>query len=245
VVVANEWYAEQWFPGEDAIGKRGGFNDAEIVGIVRNVTTDNVRWRMPVLYRLCRPDEARLAPAIVVRAAASIDPESLSRPLEAAVRQVNPRLFAAVRTAGQALDRSIARERMVATASALFGAIGLVLAAMGLFGVAAAGVARRTSELGLRIALGAGRWDVVREALRGTAIVFGAGLAAGVAIVIVASRVLDHAVSQLLIGLRPGDWAVVAAAVGAMLIAAIAASVLPALRAARVDPLLAIRYDHW
>src|SRR5262249_11698691 len=115
VVVANQWYAESWFPGEDAIGKHGGFNNAEIIGIVGNVTTDNVRWRVPVLYRPVRPDEARLAPAITVRTAAAVNPESLFRSLEASVRQVNPRLFVAVRTATHALDQSIARERLVAT----------------------------------------------------------------------------------------------------------------------------------
>src|SRR4029453_12937220 len=94
VVVANQWYVEGWFPNEDALGKRGGFNNAEIIGIVGNITTDNVRWRIPVLYRPVRPEEARLVPAITARVAASIDPESLFRPLEAAVRQVNPRLFA-------------------------------------------------------------------------------------------------------------------------------------------------------
>src|SRR5262249_29837966 len=158
------------------------------------------------------------------------------RPLEAAVRQVNPRLFVAVRTADQALDRSIARERMVATTSGLFGVIGLLLAAIGLFGIAASAVAQRTSELGLRVALGASRWTVVREALGGTVIVFSTGLVVGLVIVDVATRLLDHAVSQLLIGLHASDWVVVAVGISAMLLVAGLASVLPALRAARVDP---------
>ena len=241
VVVANQWYAEQWFPGEDAIGKHGGFNDAEIVGIVGNATTDNVRWRMPVLYRPVRPDEARFVPAIAVRVAASVDPQSVFRPLEAAVRQAHPRLFVAVRTADQALARSIGRERMVATTSALFGAIGIALAGLGIFGIAASAVARRTSELGLRLALGASRRRVVRDALGGTAVVFCAGLAAGLAAAVAAARALDSALSALLIGLRAGDWMVVAAAACGLLVVALMAGIVPALRAARLDPLVAIR----
>ena len=102
--------------------------------------------------------------------------------------RVNPRLFVAVRTADDALTRSIARERMVAATSGFFGLAGLALAGIGLFGVAASAVAHRTSELGLRLALGASRWNVVREALRGTALVFAGGLAAGIAAVAIASR---------------------------------------------------------
>jgi putative ABC transport system permease protein len=243
VVVANEWYARSAFPGEDAIGKRGGFNDALIVGIVGNARDTNVRWETPALYRLALPAEARLAPSLIVRTAASIDPESLFKPIAEAIRRVDPRLFVAVRTPDEALNRSIARERMVAATSGFFGLAGLVLAGMGLFGVAASAVAHRTRELGLRLALGASRWNVVREALRGTGLVFAAGLATGIATVAIASRAIDHLVAGLLIGLRTTDWAVVGVAAMAMLVAAALASILPALRAARVDPLTAIRSE--
>jgi predicted permease len=241
VVVVNEWYARGWFPGEDAIGKRGGFNSALIVGIVGNATTMNVRWEEPAVYRLVLPSEARLAPSLIVRTAPSIDPASLFRPIEQIVRGVNPRLFLAVRTPDDALNRSIARERMVAATSGFFGLTGLVLAGIGLFGVAASAVAHRTSELGLRIALGASRWSVVRDALQGTAIVFAGGLAAGVFATVVVARQLDHAIAGLLIGLRPSDWMMVTAAAAAMIVVATAAAILPALRAARSDPLIAMR----
>src|SRR6185503_16212308 len=128
-----------------------GFNNALIVGIVGNARVTNVRWRdEPAVYRLALPTEARLAPALIVRTASSIDPESLFRPIEQVVRRVNPRLFVAVRTPDDALNRSIARERMVAATSGFFGVAGLALAGIGLFGVAASAVAHRTRELGLR-----------------------------------------------------------------------------------------------
>jgi predicted permease len=240
VVVVNEWYAQHTFHGEDAIGKRGGFNNGLIVGIVGNSHVTNLRWKSePAVYRLARPAEARLAPALVVRT--SIDPESLFRPLQQVVQSVHPRLFVAVRTADDALARSISRERMVAATSGFFGLVGLALAGIGLFGVAASAVAHRTSELGLRLALGATRWNVVRETLRGTARVFAGGLAAGIAAVAIASRLIAHLVADLLVGLEATDWMVVGAATLALLVVAILAAVLPAHRAARVDPLTAIR----
>ena len=98
---------------------------------------------------------------------------------------------------------------MVATTGALFGLLGLVLAGMGLFGIAAFAVARRTSELGLRIALGAGRWDVIRESLRETTRVVAFGLVAGVVTALVMTRWLGSLISGLLFGLSPADWTTV------------------------------------
>ena len=189
------------------------------------------------------PAEARLAPALIVRTAASIDPESLFRPIEQVVRRVNPRLLIAVRTPDQALERSIARERMVAATSAFFGLAALALAGLGLFGVAASAVAHRTSELGLRLALGASRRHLVGEALRGTTLVFAAGLAAGGAAVAIVARAIDHLVAGLLMGLRSTDVMAASASVMALLIVAVLAAILPAVRAARVDPLTAIRTE--
>jgi ABC-type antimicrobial peptide transport system permease subunit len=180
---------------------------------------------------------------LIVRAGSSIDPDSLFRPIEQVVRRVNPRLFVAMRTPGDALRRSMARERMVAATSGFFGLAGLVLAGIGLFGVAASAVAHRTRELGLRLALGASRWNVVREALRGTALVFAAGLSAGIAASALASRAVDHLVADLLIGLRATDVMVVGVSAIAMLIVAALAAVLPAIRVTRVDPLTAIRSE--
>ena len=243
VVVVDEWYARGWFPGEDALGKRGGFNNGLIVGIVGNATTTNVRWETPTIYRLVLPSEARIASALIIRTAPSLDPAALFKPIEQVVRRVNPRLLVAVRTPDEALNQSIARERMVAATSGFFGIAGLVLAGIGLFGVAASAVTHRTRELGVRAALGATRWAVVREALRGTALVFAAGLAVGVGATMVAARQLDHLVSGLLIGLRATDWIIVAAAATAMLAVAVVSAILPALRAARVDPLIAMRAE--
>jgi ABC-type antimicrobial peptide transport system permease subunit len=141
------------------------------------------------------------------------------------------------------MDRSIARERMVAAISAFFSTLGLVLACVGLFGVASYAVAQRTNELGIRIALGAGRWDVICESLRDTLLVFGAGLIAGVLSAIAGVRLAAAAISDLLFGLTATDSLNIAIAVSVMIAVAILACVVPARRAATVDPLVAIRYE--
>src|SRR5436190_22083282 len=128
------------------------------------------------------------------------------------------------------MDRSIARERMVAAISALFGALGLVLVCVGVFGVAAYTVALRTNELGIRIALGASNWDVIRESLHGTLIAFIAGLIVGTILAVAGMRLVAAAISGLLYGMTPADSFNILLALCAMLAALITASVVPAYR---------------
>ena len=107
--------------------------------------------------------------------------------------------------------------------------------------MASSTVAQRTNELGIRIALGAGRWSVIRESLRDTMLVFGTGLAAGIAAAIVVVRLSARFVSELLFGLTATDAANFAGAVLLMVAVAMAACILPARRATRIDVLAAIR----
>jgi ABC-type antimicrobial peptide transport system permease subunit len=146
-------------------------------------------------------------------------------------------------TLGEISARSIAKERMVATISSFFGVLGLVLAAIGIFGIASNAVAQRTKELGIRRALGAGRWRLVHESLRETLVVFAIGLSAGALTSFVAVRMTSALVADLLFGLTATDAMNLIAAVGAMALVAVAACTLPAIRATRIDPLLCIRED--
>jgi ABC-type antimicrobial peptide transport system permease subunit len=146
-------------------------------------------------------------------------------------------------TLGEVSARSIAKERMVATISGFFSALGLVLADIGIFGIASSAVAQRMKELGIRRALGAGQWVLVRESLRETLIVFGLGLSAGALVALVAVRLTSSLVADLLFGLTATDTANLLAALGVIVVVALAACTLPALRAARIDPLLCIRED--
>jgi predicted permease len=240
VSIVSESFARQFFPGEDPIGKRAGFGNLEVVGVVRDARTSNVRWHEPTVYRLGLR-QGRVMSAILVRT--SVEPSTVIRPLQEAVSSVDPRLFTSASRVEAVINRSIARERIVAGASAFFGLVGLVLAGMGVFGVAALAVAQRTSELGLRMALGASRSRVVRESLRDTAFVCAGGLTLGAAAAALMVRLAGHHISGMLFGVEATGWGITAAAAALMLLIVIAACILPALRATRIDPLTAIRTE--
>jgi ABC-type antimicrobial peptide transport system permease subunit len=155
----------------------------------------------------------------------------------------NPKLFIEVRTMRDEIDRMIAKEPMVAAISACFSLLGLLIASVGIFGGASCSVAQRTSEIGIRIALGADRWSVIRAALRDTTLVVAVGLAAGLIVAIAAVEITASSMSDLLFGLTATNPATFAAAGGLLLVVALAACILPARRATRIDLLTAIREE--
>jgi ABC-type antimicrobial peptide transport system permease subunit len=171
------------------------------------------------------------------------DPEAIAPAIRNAVQRVNPRLFVGIRAMGEDVKRDIARERMVAAISSFFSVLGLLLASVGIFGVASYTVAQRTKELAIRRALGAGRWSVIRESLREASVVFGVGLVAGTSAAVALVRLTASAIADLLFGLTPTDAANIAGSVAVMVAVALAACVLPAHRATTIDPLAGIRED--
>jgi putative ABC transport system permease protein len=128
---------------------------------------------------------------------------------------------------------------MIATLTTLFGVLGLVLAAVGLYGVMAYNVEQRTSEIGLRMALGADRWQMVRMVLRGAFSQIGIGLALGIPAAIGAGKLM----SDQLFGVRPWDPVMLASATLLLSLAALLASLIPARRAAGVEPMVALRNE--
>ena len=142
-------------------------------------------------------------------------------------------------TMRQQIDESLSTERLTAYLSIFIGALALLLTSVGLYGILAYSVQRRTGEIGIRMALGAQRnsvvWLIVREAMGHTV----AGLAAGIVVVIATSKV----VKALLYGVKPNDPATIAAAVGILVLVCIVAASLPARRATRLDPMQALRED--
>lgn len=137
------------------------------------------------------------------------------------------------------IDRSLLRERLVATISGLFGVLALLLAAIGLYGVLSYGIARRTREFGIRIAIGAEGASILRMVLREAGWVLGSGIAAG----LIAAWWLGRIVSSLLYGVQPGDLASLAIAVVALSAAGAVAAWIPARRVARIDPIQALRCE--
>ena len=195
----------------------------------------------PMLFSLALREEQNRISALEVRTKG--EPSTISQALQREIRRVNPRLLLSIRTMQDLMDRSIAQERMVAATSGFFGVLALVLSAIGAFGVASFTVARRTNEFGLRIALGAGRWDVIRESLEETVLVFGMGLIVGGALAFVGARLAESMISGLLFGLTATDWTNIAGTGLVLCAVALAACTIPAIRATRIDPVEAIRYE--
>jgi ABC-type antimicrobial peptide transport system permease subunit len=140
---------------------------------------------------------------------------------------------------GDALDRGLSRDRLVADLSAAFGVLALTLACIGLYGVLSYAVARRTSELGVRMAVGARTSDVLRLVMREALALTALGVGIGVTVAVASSRFIQ----ALLFGVTPTDPPTYIAVAVALLVVAIAAAFLPARRASRVDPMVALRCD--
>jgi hypothetical protein len=230
--VINEAFAKQYFPNVDPL-----VTTSPIVGIVRDAKLLGVGRDVAPLMFL--PSRRPRMGAIVARTAG--EAETVTSAIREVIQTIHPRLLAGVNTVGDAMNRNIARERMVAAISGFFGILGLTLAAIGIFGVASSTVVQRRKELGIRRALGAGGWAVVRESLRETLAVVAIGLVAGAALAFVAVRLAASVIADLLYGLSATDTANFVLAIGVMLMAALVACTLPALRATRIDPLSVIR----
>jgi predicted permease len=243
VVLINETAAKKYFPGEHPLGRRFGSSveqsgQLEIVGIARDAKYDNLREPPPPTMYVPYLQTRAASAVIEVRTAA--DPASVTSAVREAVRQVDPNLpMMDVSTQLEQVERRLQQEKMFAQAYTLFGGLALVLAAIGLFGVMSYSVSRRTNEIGIRMALGAQRADVLRLVLRESMILVIVGVVIGVAVTLGASRL----VTTLLFGLGSTDALTIGAAIGLMIVVSGLAGFLPARRASRVDPMVALRYD--
>jgi len=245
VAIVNESFVRRFFGDENPLGRRFGYGgppeDAayEVVGVVRDVKVNDLRERTPPMsYYPLRQHPAEYARSLDVRTVG--DPRRVAAELRQALGEVDRNLpVREVITLAEQVDRTLTRERLVARLTGLFSLLALGLACLGLYGVMSYAVARRTGELGIRMALGATprgvRWMVLREALLLVLI----GVAAGLPLAVAAARLA----AGLLYGLSPTDPATLTAAALIMLGVAGLAAYLPARRASRVDPMDALRYE--
>ncbi len=239
-VVVNEAFAAKYFAGQNALGRRLRFSwgvdiDAEIVGIAGNVRASGLdKPAAPAIYMSYLNDEK---PQFVLIVASSLSPDVMEKPVVHAVRAAHPLTpINDVRPLGELVSGTIARPRFNAAILALFAALGLLLAAVGIYGVLSYTVSQRVQELGIRMALGAGAADVQRLVVRDGLAIAVTGIAIGLAAAAAATRLL----ASLLQDVDPTDPAVFAGVAVALALVAIAASYIPAHRATRVDPMSAL-----
>jgi len=247
VALINEAMAAKYWAGQDALGRRFRMGGPDrpwitVVGIVGNVRHNGVTAEIkPKFYRAL--DQWHLSsgnPArnmtLVVRTPG--DPLALVAPIRARIRALDGNLpIAAIRTMDDVIGTSIATPRLTGRVLSVFGLLALTLAAIGMYGVLSYVVSQRRQELGIRLAIGAGRSRVLRMVLSSGLLLAIEGLAAGLA---VAALVLPS-LSGLLYGVEPFDPTTFLVTPAVLLVVATAAAAIPAWRAARVDPIRAIR----
>jgi predicted permease len=243
VAIVNQSFAARYFPGRSPLGEYVTATvskppaDLQIVGVVRDSMTGSLRdTPEPTVYVSYFQRQAQMD-SLVIRAAGSLSQT------EAAIRKELQPSFPttpiAVRALTAQVEQTLVEERLMAKLSGGFGVLGLLLACVGLYGLLAYGVVRRTKEIGVRMALGAQRgavlWMVARRAL---------GLvAAGIIVGLPVAWVLARKVQSMLFGLTPTNAGVLAAAVVSLAAAGLVAAYFPARRAARVDPMTALRHE--
>jgi predicted permease len=243
VAIINESFARQFFPGENPLGKQVGIGptpDREIVGVIADTKYRDLRATIPNTLYLPADQDEHPSFARTLHVRTPLSAEEMSAALREQVRALDKDLPIARIVAFSAIvDAQLVRERLIAVLSGFFGVIALLLASIGLYGVVAYTVQRRTREIGIRMALGARRGAVIRMVMRHSLALIGAGLAIGLPL----SLWLSKLTTSLLFGVTPGDPLTIGSAILVLIAVAALAGYLPARRAARVDPMTALRHE--
>ncbi|SPF55929.1 conserved membrane hypothetical protein [Candidatus Sulfopaludibacter sp. SbA4] len=244
VFVINESLAVKYWPGEDPIGQRITVDmgakpmPGEIVGIAASVKDQTLDGASAPCVFYPHPALPIGYMSFVVRTSGA--PAALAKAIPQIVHSIDPHQpVVDIQTMDQMLLRSVSNRRFQTLLLAFFAAIALVLAAVGIYGVISYAVVQRTNEIGIRMALGASRADVLcLVAGRGAIILLG-GLVLGLA----GALALTHTISTFLFEVKPTDPLTFAAGAGVLVLVALAALAVPARRASRVDPLTALRFE--
>jgi predicted permease len=245
--IVTELFARTFFAGKDPIGQVFQIDEApdrpqpllSIVGLVKDTKYTDLREEFTPLVYLSssqaeKPDAGL---RVVMRSDAPL--ASVTSQVLSVVGQTNSNIIVQFQTLPTMVRESLLRERLMATLSGFFGGLAGLIATIGLYGVMSYTVARRRNEIGIRMALGADRRDVVRMVMREAGVLLAVGVIVGTVLAIAAA----HTAAALLFGLRPGDPATLATAAAGLGTIAMLASYLPALRAARLEPTEALREE--
>jgi predicted lysophospholipase L1 biosynthesis ABC-type transport system permease subunit len=243
VAIVNQAFVREFLSGEaHPLGRILSFDteSTQIVGVVRDMPHQGLREKIEPTVYVPAAQRKSLGgdPTILVRS--QLPPAALLPRIRRELTKVNPQ--AAIeepKTIAGAIDDSIFQDRILATLATCFGALALLLAAIGLYGVMAYGTAQRAGEFGVRLALGAQRADVLWMVLRDALMLVTAGLALGLPAALAASRY----VGSVLFAVKPADAASFGGAAAVLLIAGLAAALLPARRSAGMDPMRALRHE--
>jgi predicted permease len=245
VAVINETMARQVFGERASVGRHFQFVTGadrnvtiQVIGVARDAKYASLDERVPPT--LFMPHAQVRPSAMTVEVRTTSDPMTVSAAIREAVRQTDPSIaLAEMKTQRQQIRETIGKPRAFAALTTVSGMIGLLLACVGLYGVVAYETIRRTHEIGIRMALGARRSDVLRLVMRQTVVVVTLGAAIGIALALGAARLIG----SLLFGVAPNDPFAIAAALALFIGVALIASYLPARRALQLDPTQALRFE--
>ena len=252
VAVINQTFARKYLPNQDPIGKHFGFlkpSEFEIVGVVEDAKYQDARgpayptFFLPFLQKAKDPklfwlESSQYMGDIELRVAGR--PEDLNAEVRRTLADIDPNLtILDMKSLSEQVAQNFNQDRLVARLTELFGALALILACVGLYGVTAYSVARRTNEIGIRMALGADRKSVLALVLRGALGLIVLGLAIGIPAALAGGRVL----ASVLYGVKGWDPLTLGLGAVALALCALVAAFVPARRGTKVDPIIALRYE--
>jgi len=241
VAVIGETMARTMFPQGSPIGhtySRGGDKHIEVIGVVRDVKVNSLQEDPQPVDYYPYTQHLRYLNDFEVRYAGDVD--AVASAVRQRIHEVDPHLpISNVTTLDEQVGRSVGNQRLVAQLSTFFGLLAVFLSCIGIYGVMSYVVTRRTNEIGIRMALGARRSNMLWMVLREILILVSIGIVIGVPVALAGDRL----VSNMLFGLKPTDPVTLVSATIVLLIVAAIAGYLPARRASLVDPMVALRYE--
>ena len=242
VVIVNEEFAKHFFGSVNVIGKRIGLDnvpDRTIVGVVKNAQYVNLREKVRRHFYLPTTQQEQFS-NLTLHVKTNTDTGLVAEQLRGQLKELDPHLpLYNLKTLSTEIDESMVQERLVTWLCVAFGLLATLLTALGLYGVLTFSVARRTREIGIRVALGAQRADVFRLVMMRGVILVGVGVAIGLGV----SFAFSRALSALLFGVTPNSLTVLLSVSAGLIAVALLACFIPARRATKVDPIVALRYE--